>query len=112
MNYIARIARRTVTRLLPASARDVRCTGCGAMRDARNPMLSGPGIYLCHACFRGIAASLTPRRPPDDAVRCHFCRQFRAPDDVGRAGAVAVCADCLGTMDVAFEGAGASSADR
>jgi hypothetical protein len=103
MNYIARMGRHAITRLLPRSAREVRCSGCGEPRDASNPIISGPGVYLCHRCFRAIAASIAPRRPPADGVRCHFCRQFRASDEVGRSGGVNVCADCLGTMGLVFE---------
>jgi hypothetical protein len=105
MNYIARMARRTVTHLLPPSARTVRCSACAEPRDEQNPILSGPGVYLCRKCFDRITTSLAPRRPPVDAVRCHFCRHFRAPSDIGRAGAMAVCADCLGAMAVVFENA-------
>jgi hypothetical protein len=65
-------------------------------------MVSGPGVYLCHRCFRALAANVEPRRPPVDAVRCHFCRQFRAPGEVGHAGGVTVCADCLGMMEIVF----------
>ena len=110
MNYIARMARRTVTHLLPRSAREARCTGCGEVRDATNPIVSGPGVYLCHRCFRDVAARIKPKRPRRDAVRCHFCRQFRAPTQVGRAGAVVVCADCLGMMELVFDSSEASPA--
>lgn len=112
MNYIARMARQTATRLMPTSARKVRCNGCGELRDAQTPIISGPGVYLCRKCFDAVAASIAPKRPPLNAVRCHFCRQFRAPADIGRAGTVSVCADCLGMMDVVFEHANERLAKR
>lgn len=73
------------------------------MRDSNNRIVSGPGVYLCQRCFRDIAAKVKPKRPKRDAVRCHFCRQFRDPARVGRAGTVTVCADCLGMMELVFD---------
>jgi ribosomal protein S14 len=103
MNYIARLARQTITHLLPLSARSARCSGCGHLQSPEIPIVSGPGVYLCRSCFRDVAGKLTPKRPPTDGTRCHFCRQFHAPTQVGRAGLVAICANCLGLMDVMFE---------
>ena len=103
MNYIARLARRTITHLLPRSAREVRCSGCGQLHDASRRTISGPGVYLCQDCFRNLTETLAPKRPPANATRCHFCRQFKAPAEVARAGSVAVCAECLGAMEMIFE---------
>lgn len=113
MNYIARFARRTITHLLPRLARDVRCSGCGQPRTDQNSLVSGPGVYLCESCFRDVAEKIVPRTPPTDGTRCHFCRQVRAANDVGRAGSVTVCADCLGLMQSIFgEGRHRRAGDR
>jgi hypothetical protein len=62
-------------------------------------MVAGPNVYLCNYCFEQAARQLTPRRPPVDAIRCRFCRQLRAKNEVTATGGVILCADCLGLIE-------------
>ncbi len=100
MGTIGHLARRTAARFIPRFALPAQCGGCSSLPAVGVQMISGPGVYLCSDCIARAALQLTPRRPPDDAVRCSFCRQLRPPRDVARAGSVEICADCLGLMEV------------
>jgi hypothetical protein len=44
-------------------------------------------------------------RPPVDALRCHFCSQYRAPGETTVVGSARVCSDCLGAMETMFAAA-------
>jgi ATP-dependent Clp protease ATP-binding subunit ClpX len=100
MGRIARLARRTAARFIPQLATTLRCSGCGRAKDDVAQLVSGPGVYLCDGCFTQAAKQLAPRRPQSNSLRCRFCRQLRSSDNVTQIGSVAICADCLGLMDV------------
>ena len=76
----------------------VHCSCCGRSKVDVSHMISGPNVYLCERCVAQAAWQLAARRPAPDAVRCRFCHQRRATDEVTTVGRVTVCADCLGTM--------------
>ena len=99
MGIVAKVARRTAERF----SSSVRCSACQREKDSTVRMIAGPRVYLCADCFERAARQLAPRRPPEDAVRCRFCRQLRAPGDATRVESVVVCADCLGLMDHMLE---------
>ena len=99
MRRASGIARRIAARFVPALRQTVRCGGCGRSKVEVIHMVAGPRVYLCDRCVQQAAQQLTPRRPPPDAVRCRFCRQLRANDQVTGVGMVTLCADCLGLME-------------
>jgi hypothetical protein len=98
MGILSRLARRTTARL--QLARTAQCSSCGRAKSECAQLIAGPGVYLCDRCFEQAARQLTPRRPPEDSVRCRFCNLQRATSDSTHVGGVTVCADCLGLMDV------------
>ena len=100
MGRLGRLARRTAAHFIPQLASPVRCSSCHRAKDDVARLVAGPGVYLCDECFAQAAQQLTPRRPPSNALRCQFCRLLRSTDDVTLIGSVAICADCLGLMDV------------
>lgn len=99
MQRASGIARRIAARFVPALRRSVHCSGCGRSKVEVIHMVAGPNVYLCDRCVEQAAQQLAPRRPALDAVRCRFCRQLRAKDDVTAVRSVIVCADCLGLME-------------
>jgi hypothetical protein len=109
MGQFARLARRAAAHFIPQLATPARCAGCGRSKDDVAHLVSGPGVYLCGDCFTQASQQLTPRRPPLNALRCRFCRQLRSADDVTHVGAVGVCADCLGVIDLVLAEARESS---
>ena len=109
MRRLSRLARWTAARFIPSLRRVAQCSSCARPVDDGVRMIAGPGVYLCADCFALAARQLAPRRPPADAVGCRFCRQGRSPTEVTRVGAVTICADCLGNIEVMLaEGADAS----
>ena len=92
------IARR-IAAFVPALRRTVNCSACGRAKNEVAHMVAGPNDYLCDRCIGQAAQQLAPRKPAPDAVRCRFCRQLRAKDDVTAVGGVILCADCLGQME-------------
>ena len=51
-------------------------------------MVAGPNVYICDGCLEQAARQLAPRKPAPDAVRCRFCGQFRAKEEVTAVGNV------------------------
>ena len=112
MGRFAHLARRTAARFIPQLASRVRCSSCGRTKEDVAQLVAGPGVYLCDSCFRQAAQQLAPHRPPSNGLGCRFCRQLRSPDEVTLVGSVAICADCLGLMDVILaEARGAAHPD-
>ena len=99
MRRASGIARRIAARFVPALRRTVQCSGCGRSKVEVIHMVAGPNVYLCDRCVEQAAQQLAPRRPAPDAIRCRFCRQLRAQDEVTAVGSVILCADCLGLME-------------
>jgi hypothetical protein len=100
MRTLSQLAHRAAAHFIPRFSDPVRCGGCGRDKADVPHMVAGPRVYFCSDCFAQAARRLAPKQPPVDAVRCRFCRQLRAQLDVTSVGAVVVCADCLGMMDV------------
>jgi len=99
MKRTSEIARSFVARFVPTVRRTANCSACDrAMADVAQ-MVAGPNVYICDRCVAQAARQLAPRKPAPDAVRCRFCGQLRAKDDVTAVGSVTVCADCLGLME-------------
>jgi hypothetical protein len=109
MRRASGIARRIAARFVPALRRTVQCSGCGRPKDEVTHMVAGPNVYLCDRCVEQAARQPAPRRPAPDAVRCRFCRQLRAKDDVTAIGSVTLCADCLGLIETILVQAAQSS---
>lgn len=93
------IARHIAARFVPALRRTVSCSACGRPKAEVAHMVAGPNVYICDGCLEQAARQLAPRKPAPDAVRCRFCGQFRAKEEVTAVGNVIVCADCLGLME-------------
>jgi len=108
MRNASGIARDIAARFVPG-VRTVHCSGCGRSKLDAIHMVAGPNVYLCNHCFDQAARQLTPRRPPADAIRCRFCRQLRAKNDVTAIGSVILCADCLGLIETILAEAAQSS---
>jgi hypothetical protein len=111
MRTFSQLAHRAAAHFIPRFADPVRCGGCGRDKADAPRLVAGPRVYLCSDCFAQAARQLAPQRPPVDAVRCRFCCLLRAPVAVTGIGAVVVCADCLGMMDVVLAEATKASVD-
>jgi hypothetical protein len=113
MRHASDIARGIAGRFVPALGNTVRCGGCGCSKDEVTHMVAGPNVYLCDRCIEQAGRQITPRTPAPDAVRCRFCRQLRAKDDVTVVGNVSMCAECVGlTVAILAEAAQASGPTR
>ena len=109
MQRASGIVGRIAAHFAPVLRRTVNCGACGRSNVDVTHMVAGPNVYLCDRCIEQAARQLTPRKPAPDAVRCQFCRQHRAKDEVTAVGGVAVCADCLGLMETILAKAAQSS---
>jgi len=84
-----------------STTRDAVCTWCGRPPSEVAKLVAGPEIYICDACVRDAADTLTRERraggnPKGGRSRCSFCgKRASATRAVAPGPHASVCDECL-----------------